>query len=351
MLRSFMLGGLLMASFAASVMAAPASAAPSGAGFSFQDDPGQYLDILLDGKIVGRYMYAHDTSSGAKRVETYKPYLHIFDAEGKAPITKGAAGEPFPHHRGIFIGFNKIEFNGKSYDRWHMPGGEIVHQKFTEQKAGPDEATFTSLANWDSDPGKPPLIVEQRTIAFRRAPTPARIMVDVTSVLSAPNGAVTISPDPEHSGVQYRPAAELDTTKTVYVFPKKGADARKDVDLPWVGESYTLHDNRYSIVEMNHPQNPKGIKYSAYRDYGRFGAFIDKTTIPAAESLTLKFRFLIADGEMPPVEMIEKCWDEFTGAASPSPVPPITTKPAENTPPAKPKAPAKKKTPDAPAPT
>jgi Methane oxygenase PmoA len=123
MLRSFMLGGLLIASFASNAVAAAESAAPSGAGFSFQDDPGQYLDILLDGKIVGRYMYAHDTSSEAKRVETYKPYLHVFDAEGKAPITKGTGGV-FPHHRGIFIGFNKIEFNGKNYDRWHMPGGE-----------------------------------------------------------------------------------------------------------------------------------------------------------------------------------------------------------------------------------
>ena len=103
-----------------------------------------------------------------------------------------------------------------------------------------------------------------------------------------------------------------------------------------------MHGNRYSIVEMNHPQNPKGIKYSAYRDYGRFGAFIPKTTIPAGESLTLKFRFLIADGEMPPAEMIEKCWDDFAGASSPTPVPPITTKPAEVMEPAKSKAPAKK---------
>ena len=345
-----MLSGLLVALFATAAVAADSeSAAKSPAtGFSLKDDLGQYLDILLDGKIVGRYMYAHDTSSEAKRVETYKPYLHIFDAEGKAPITKGTGGV-FPHHRAIFIGFNKIAFNGKNYDRWHMPGGEIVHQKFTEQKAGPDEATFTSLTNWDSDKGKPPLLVETRTMTFRRAPAPARIMVDFTSVLSAPNGAVTLSPDPEHSGVQYRPAAELDTQKTEYVFPKKNADARKDLDLPWVGESYTLHGNRYSIVEMNHPQNPKGIKYSAYRDYGRFGAFIAKTTIPAGESLTLKFRFLIAEGEMPPTEIIEKCWDDFTGAASPTAVPPITTKPAETTAPAKTKAPAKKKPDSAPA--
>ena len=222
MLRSFFLCGLLAASFAAASVAADSQSAAKSpaAGFSFKDEPGQYLDILLDGKIVGRYMYAHDTSSEAKRVETYKPYLHIFDAEGKAPITKGTGGV-YPHHRAIFIGFNKITFNGKNYDRWGMWGGDIVHQKFTEQKAGPDEATFTSLINWDSDKGKPPLLVETRTMTFRRAPAPARIMVDFTSVLSAPNGDVTLWPDPEHSGVQYRPAAELDTKRPSTSFRRR----------------------------------------------------------------------------------------------------------------------------------
>jgi hypothetical protein len=342
MFQFFKLSALLIALLALSASAAdPQSPAPfATAGFSFHDTPGQYLDILLDGKIAARYMYTHDTSTEEKRVETYKPYLHIFDAEGKAPITKGTGGV-FPHHRAIFIGFNKITYNGKTYDRWHMKGGEIVHDKFTTQTAGPNDATLTALINWSSDPGKPPLLVEERTFTFHRGPAPPRLTLDTTSVLSAPNGAVKLSPDPEHSGVQYRPAAELDTKKTIYVFPKEHADAHKDVDLPWVGETYSLHHNLYSIVEMNDPKNPKGIKYSAYRDYGRFGAFIPTTTIPAGQSLTLKFRFLITDGSMPPADMIEKSFDDFAGNTTPSPIPTLTTTPAETTAPAKPKTPGR----------
>ena len=342
MRQTVVLCGFVVAAILAGPVVAADSPLPESGGFSLHDDPGQHLDILLDGKIVGRYMYAYDTSTSAKREETYKPYLHVFDAAGKAPITKGLGGV-FPHHRGIFIGFNKITFQGKHYDRWHMKGGEIVHQKFKEEKAGPDAATFTSLADWNSDPGKAPIMTEARTITFRRAPPPGRLLVDVVSVLSAPNGDVKLEPDPEHSGVQYRAAFELDAAKTIYVFPKLKADARKDVDLPWVGESYTLRDQRYSIVEFNHPENPRGIKYSAYRDYGRFGAFIPTTTIPKGESLTLKFEFLIAEGEMPPAEMIEKCWDEFAGAKSATPVPPLTVKKAEAMSPASPSAPAKAK--------
>ena len=151
------------------------------AGFSFADQPSQYLDVLLNGKIVARYMDAWDVSTPQRKLETYKPYLHIFDAEGKAPITKGPGGT-FTHHRGIFIVWNKIACNGKTYDRWHMKGGEQVHRKFLAQEAAADHATFTSRVDWNDEAGKP-LIEEERTMTLRPAPAPARLVVDFTSKL------------------------------------------------------------------------------------------------------------------------------------------------------------------------
>src|SRR5437870_7599010 len=116
-------------------------------GFTFHDETGQHLDVLRDGKIVARYMYAYDKSTPERRLETYKPYLHVCDAEGKAPITKGPGGQ-YTHHRGIYIGWNKLNVAGKTYDRWHMSGGEQVHEKFLSQKAEGDTAMFTSLVRW-----------------------------------------------------------------------------------------------------------------------------------------------------------------------------------------------------------
>src|SRR5260221_4164081 len=89
------------------ILASYSLASAADAGFSFQDHPGEYLDVLLDGKIAARYMDAHDNSTPKRREETYKPYLHVFDADGKEPITKGPGGQ-FTHHRGIFIGWNEI---------------------------------------------------------------------------------------------------------------------------------------------------------------------------------------------------------------------------------------------------
>lgn len=298
-----------------------AALAADGKGFELQDKQGEHLDVLLDGRLAARYMYAHDASTPQRRDETYKPYLHVFDAEGQKPITKGPGGQ-FTHHRGIFIGWNKIGFEGKRYDRWHMTKGEIVHQKFVKQQAGPEQATITSLTHWNDEAGKP-IVVEERTMIIHRGPAPFRLAIDFTAKLTAPRGNVALEGDPEHAGIQYRPANEVVAKETVYVFPKENAKATADLDYPWVGETYTLDGERHSVVDLNHPDNPKGTKFSAYRDYGRFGAFFQKE-IPSGESLTVNYRFLIADGEMPPAEAIQKAWDEYAGVKTPSPTPKTT---------------------------
>jgi hypothetical protein len=330
--RSLLLWGLLTLALALPSHATAAEPATVAEGFSFKDTPGDHLDVLLGDKLVARYMYAHDNSTTARRDETYKPYLHVFDADGKTPITKGPGGL-FPHHRGIFAGWMKITHDGKDYDRWHMKGGEIVHQKFLQEKADKDHATFTSLTHWNDGEGKP-IIEEERTTTIRRPSGPGRLVIDFTTRLKAVNGDITLGGDPEHSGVQFRPANELDTAATVYLFPKEGAKPHKDLDYPWVGETFTLHGKQYSVVEMSHPDNPKKTKWSAYRDYGRFGAF-PTAEIKSGEALVLRYRFLIADGEMPPVEAIEKSWDEFAGVKEPTAAPKTTVLPAEKSAPTK----------------
>ena len=62
--------------------------------------------------------------------------------------------------------------------------------------------------------------------------------------------------------------------------------------------SYGVAGKRYSVLHMNHPDNPKGTVYSAYRDYGRFGAFF-KRTIEKNQTLTLRYRIWVGRGEMP----------------------------------------------------
>ena len=306
-------------------LALAATASLSAAEFSIKETEGQYVDVLQDGKTIARYMTAHDKSTKEKANETYKPYLHIYDAAGTGPITKGAGGD-FTHHRGIFLGWNKIGLNGKSFDRWHMSGGDQAVEKILEKKADANSATLTSLVKWDGEAGGPPIIEDERTFTFHRAEAPFFTVVDVTHKVKALGGDLTLSGDPEHAGLHYRPAQEVDRSKTTYLYPVEKADAHKDLDYPWVGENYTVNGKTYSVVYLNHSENPKKARISAYRDYGRFGMFFD-TTLKKDEVLTLKVRFLIGEGDLPSADLVQKIWNAYTGKNEPTPK--STLKPAE----------------------
>jgi hypothetical protein len=276
-------------------------------GFAFNDRQGESLDIVLDGRVVARYMYAYDTD---RLSDTYKPYLHVMDAEGNQPITKGPGGQ-FPHHRGIFIGYPHLTVGGRRYDLWHMSGGPQVHQEFVDQQASQDQASFTSLVHWNAKDGST-LLKERRTFVFHRQPAPALVQIDTTSELKAVAGDALLHGDPEHAGVQYRPADEVDRAKSRYLYPES-KDPRKDRDLDWAALAYVLDGKTYSAVQMNHPDNPAGTVWSAYRDYGRFGAF-PKTEIAEGETLTLRYRFRVMTGELPDREQIQDWQEEYAGS-------------------------------------
>ena len=301
-----------------------AAAANAGEGFSLKDQAGDHMDIVYDGKIIARYMYAHDTSSAKRRAETFKPYLHIYDEEGKAPITKGPGGL-WTHHRGIFVGW-RATADGKKVNRWEMEGGDQVHVKFLEQKADEKSATITSLVEYQGENSDPkPFLTEERTMTFLAPTAPAYCVVDVSSKVTAQAGTVELGGDSEHGGMQYRPSDSV-REGTTYIFPKENADPHKDKDYPWVGETYKLGDKHYSVIDLNSPKNPKNTPFSAYRNYGRFGGFF-KGTLTKGGELTINCRFIIAAGDMPPAEFIQKAYNQFAGTSDP--VPKTTVRPAD----------------------
>jgi hypothetical protein len=65
-------------------------------------------------------------------------------------------------------------------------------------------------------------------------------------------------------------------------------------------------------VILNHPDNPTGTKFSAYRDYGRFGAFPD-FKISMEETATLRYRWIIGQGDMLDKSVIDDALKAFAG--------------------------------------
>jgi len=305
--------------------------------FSWKNKPGDYLDLLFSGCKVTRYMYARDTSTPERTFETSKPFHHIFDAHGEKLLTNGDPNALYPHHRGLFIGWSMMEFGLKEYDFWGMQNGKTsqVHQKFLQETAGPVLAKSKSLIYWNVKNGETIIAEERQTTAFRQS-DPTILLMEFRTQLKAVNGDVLLIANkgedahkaPEHGGFQYRPHNDVakgskrsatytdklaEDAKVKYLFHKDGIDPKKDMNLPWVAMSYGLNGRHYSVQHMNPPGNPRPTFYSAYRAYGRFGAYFKKK-IKAGETLTLRYYIWVVEGKMPSREELASKYRAFVNA-------------------------------------
>lgn len=293
--------------------------------------PNEAVEVAQDGKVVARFMMAHDVSTPAKRLETYKPYLHVFDPSGALRLTKGPGFE-FTHHRGIMVGFMKITVDGKTYDRWHMKGGDQV---VTAVK--PTDDGFVAAIDWQgATPQDKPILTEERAFTFTKPAAPFYFGIELRSTLKPDHGEAKIDGDPEHAGAQFRPSEKIDGTKTTYVYPGKDVLIHKVRDLTWVAEVFTVEGKTFTALLLNHPSNPKDTAFSAYRDYGRFGAFPKGVATPESP-FKLRYKWLIAEGDIRDAAAFQQAYNAFAGTNEPTP--PVTVMPAEQP---KPKAPAKK---------
>jgi len=278
-----------------------------------------HVDVSAGDKVVARLMMANDLSTPARHHETYKPYLHVFDASGGIRLTKGP-GFNFTHHRGIFLGFSKISYGGKSYDRWHMKGGDQV-----VTKVAPSDSSFTAFIDWQGDT-KDAFLTEERRFTFSTPAKPFYLGIDMTSSIKPVSGEAEMSGDPEHAGAQFRPSEKVDTKTTTYIFPGENIDAHKVKDLSWAAEIFTVEGKTFTVVILNHPDNPKDTATSAYRDYGRFGMF-PKGKATAEAPFKLHYQWLIAEGEVRDAAAFQQAWNAFAGKNDP--VPALTIKVSE----------------------
>ncbi|QDU25916.1 hypothetical protein ETAA8_09880 [Anatilimnocola aggregata] len=278
----------------------------------WKDTPGEYMDLIMAGKPVLRYMYAKlDETNKDTRSATFKPYHHVFDPEGKRLITKGPGGK-FPHHRGLYFGFNRISYGEKqTADTWHCNNGEFQsHEKVLASEAGPVLGRHTVQVDWHGKDGK---AFAQETREMTAYNTAGGTLIEFATRLDSLAGPVKLDGDPQHAGFQFRATQEVpDKTaaQTYYLRPDGKGDAGKfrnwpadkaHVDLPWNALSIVLDDQRYTIGMLDRPQNPKEARFSE-RDYGRFGSYFEYE-IDAQKSLELNYRVWVQKGEMTVAEV------------------------------------------------
>lgn len=242
-----------------------------------------------DVKLLSLEDAAFDDSSPESRDLTYKVFHHLYAPRMSAPITKGPGGL-FPHHRGLFYGFNKIglETDGKQVevDTWHAKKAHQESRGVKVAEAGPVFGRHVCEIAWINEVAEPDseFATEMREIvvftAFKQ------MGIQFSSRLKSNAGTVSLKGDPQHAGFQFRASQEVaDVTKdqTYYIRPDGKAkpgefrnwpDQKDHVDLPYHAMSFVLDDRRLTCLRLDRKANPHPARFSE-RNYGRFGSYFE----------------------------------------------------------------------------
>ncbi|HZU34792.1 MAG TPA: DUF6807 family protein, partial [Gemmataceae bacterium] len=289
----------------------------SGTSFVWKDTPGEYAELSFGNRPVLRYMYhALDESSKEKRDQTFKVFHHLYDPTGTRLVTNGPSGL-FPHHRGLFFGFNKTTYgDGKLVDTWHCTGDTYQsHERFLESVAGPVLGRHRVEIAWHGK-GKEVFAKEQRELTVYNVP--GGQLVQFETNLTTTGGPIKLDGDPQHAGFHFRAAnevAEKTKQQTIFIRPdgpgQPGTETNWEprtrkgpVNLPWNAMSFVLGNKRYTAAYLDHTANPKEARESE-RTYGRIGSYFEYV-VTAAWPLHVRYRIWLQEGQMSVPEIAAK---------------------------------------------
>jgi len=286
--------------------------------FTFAEEKDGTSDLLFNGRKVLQYFRPkHDPKD---HFYTFKPFHNVYDpAKGEALLTNSSAKTDkdglFPHHRGLFFGFNRISYGDKlTADIWHGTNNVFSqHDAVLGTEAGEVFGRQRSAISWHGKDGAV-FATEERAVTVYSIP--GGTLIDWGTVLSTKLDKVRLDGDPQHAGFHFRANQEVAKNgkdNTYYLRPdgkgKTGetrnwdpnpkANPMKDprtVNLPWNACSFVTGGKRYTVLRIGHPNNPKETRGSE-RDYGRFGDYFEYDLTPD-KPLKLKYRVWVQEGEM-----------------------------------------------------
>lgn len=260
------------------------------------DGPGSGLSIQNGHRTIAAWAYGEGQ---------FKPYLHVFGPNGARLTNSGLdkAGKmagKFGHHRGIFIGWNRIESDLGRHDLWHMKRGTSMEiSEFTKLVTTGNYAVTEAHIVWSverSDAQPNDLLIDEHRQISVSQPDALTTQIDFHSKLKAARN-LKLGGDLQHAGVHFRAENEVATrpTETAYVWsPDLPAERRGVIsdEWQWATLIFPIGEKWYSCTEMTNPDN--NFSELSWRDYGRFG-FFDKKEIEKGQTLELRFRFVITE--------------------------------------------------------
>ncbi len=288
--------------------------------FGWEEPDGDSTALRLNGTPVLRYVHPEFDPEDVEN--TMKPFHHVYAPDGSRLITKGPGGR-YSHHRGIYLGYNRIIVDGESYDIWHARNGEhSEHREVEQTRTGPVFGEHSVKISWNDRAGEPFAEETRRVRAFRLPG--GGTLIDVRSTLESVAGHIELGGDLHHAGLQFRAAQYVadnpETSRFLRPEPWAGHPADEEhqdtenyVDLPWNAFQFRIEGSDYTVGYFSHPDNPAGAQMSE-RLYGRFGEFIPHE-IDEERPQTLNYRFWVTESHAVTREELEAMYAAYADHA------------------------------------
>lgn len=285
---------------------------------------GDQIAVELGGKPFTTYYFGP---------ESPKPYLHpLRSAEGAIitrgyPMVKNIPGEhtDHPHHRAMFFAHGDIDgidfwgegtpskaqqtAGGKFYSSEALPKGRTVFRKLEEMKSRADSGILRALFDLVGPDGKA-IGSEAQEYTFRGDDS-SRI-IDCAFTITANQGTPLKMGDTKEGTFAIRVARALEKP-SVNMLNSEGKVGEKEIwgkRADWVDYSGSVSGEDLGVAIFDNPANVKHPTYWHARDYGLFAVnpfgehdfYNDpkrdgSVTIPAGQSLTLRYRVFIHHGD------------------------------------------------------
>ena len=266
--------------------------------FTWRNAPGEYAELIRGTRPVVRYMC--NTLDQSNLEETYKVYHHVYDPAGIRFVTKGSGGK-YPHHRGLFFGYCDVTYgDGQKANTWSGRNTPQTHGGILAEEVGPVLGRHLAAVEWRGKQNEVYLNESREVTVYD---VPGGTLIEFASRLTTAGGKIKLDGNAPHAGFHFRADQEVaaETEKLTYYLRPDGKGelgrARASAqNVPWDAISFVLGKERYTVLYLDKPGNPKPVEYNE-RTYGRFGSFF-KYELDDGKDLEVDYRIWLQDGEM-----------------------------------------------------
>ncbi|MFP6584356.1 MAG: DUF6807 family protein [Candidatus Hydrogenedentota bacterium] len=276
------------------------------ADFTIQDANGK-VHVLENNKPVFTYNYdrVDPPESLGPDADAYwrSSYLYpVYDTHG-VNITDDFPSDHY-HHRGIFWSWPECRVGDRTMDVWTLKGVRQVFEKWNVLKIENNRATLSVQNVWRFDDDPTPVVRENVTIVTHAAVEDTRAIDFILQFKNITKEIVTFqgATDKGYGGFKFR----LDATQKPFTFNTDDGLQKRDTwhaDSPWVDTLWTNSESKkiQGVAIFQHPDNPDyphdGWMIRHYGIIGPAWPHEGSHKLQPDESLTLKYRLLIHDGD------------------------------------------------------